>query len=252
VLQPLAAEIGTRPLVIIPTGVLQSLPWSILPSCVGRPVTVAPSAALWHAASRRQPDPPGRVVVAGYGLPGAVEEAETVAAIHGVTCLLGAAATVDAVAAALNGAGVAHLAMHGRVQQHNPLFSSLLLADGPLTVYDLERLDRVPRMVILAACDSGRAVVRAGDELLGISATFVARGAQQLVASVLPVPDAETAPLMVAFHRNLLAGDSAPAALARAQQHVATDGTAAMAAAAGFLCIGAEFSLPRQGNHRVP
>ncbi|HEU4426846.1 MAG TPA: CHAT domain-containing tetratricopeptide repeat protein [Pilimelia sp.] len=246
VLRPMWAEIGTRPLVIIPTGVLQSLPWSILPSCAGRPVTVAPSAALWHAATVRRPDPSGRVVVAGYGLPGAVEEAGTVAAIHGTTSLVGAAATVGAVTTALNGAGVAHLATHGRVHQHNPLFSSLLLADGPLTVYDLERLDRVPRMVILAACDSGRAVVRAGDELLGISATFVARGAQQLVSSVLPVPDAETAPLMVAFHRNLVAGHAAPEALARAQQLIATNGTAAMAAAAGFLCMGAEFRLPRR------
>src|SRR6266516_4053995 len=48
---PLAGEVNGRPLVVIPTGLLQSLPWSILPSCTQRPVAVAPSAVLWLEAS---------------------------------------------------------------------------------------------------------------------------------------------------------------------------------------------------------
>ena len=243
VLRPVAAEIGDRPLVLIPTGLLQSLPWSILPSCAGRPVTVSPSASLWYAAARRPPEPGGRVVVAGYGPPGAVAEADLVAAIHGTKPLVGAAATVDNVAASMDGAGLAHVAAHGRVHTGNPLFSSLLLADGPLTVYDLERLERVPRLVILAACDSGRTIVCAGDEVLGMSATFLSHGAQQVIASVVPVPDAETAPLMVAFHRFLVAGRPAAEALALAQGELAGAGMAATAAAAGFVCIGAEYRL---------
>src|SRR6266542_6196806 len=47
------AEIGDRSLVIVPTAPLQCLLWSVLPSCVGRPLTVAPSATMWHAASRQ-------------------------------------------------------------------------------------------------------------------------------------------------------------------------------------------------------
>jgi tetratricopeptide (TPR) repeat protein len=241
-LAPLATEVGDRPLVLIPTGPLQSLPWSVLPSCAGRPVTVSPSAALWYGA--RSTGPARRVsVVAGPDLPGARAEVAAVAAIHGTVALAGAAATVEAAMAALNGAGLAHLAAHGRVHPDHPLFSSLLLADGPLTVYDLERLDRVPRMVILAACDSGRLVVRAGDELLGLAATLLARGAQQIVASVVPIPDAETAPLMVALHRLLVAGRPATVALAAAQQQAAGIEPVAMAAAAGFVCLGADFTL---------
>jgi tetratricopeptide (TPR) repeat protein len=252
-LAPLAGDTADRPLLLVPTGPLQSLPWSILPSCRGRPVTVSPSAALWYAARAPGPAPagpghlagPGHVaVVAGPALPGARAEAAEVAAIHGTTALAGGSATVEAVMAALNGAGLAHLAAHGRVHPHNPLFSSLLLADGPLTVYDLERLERAPRLVILAACDSGRPVVCAGDELLGLSATFLSQGAQQIIASVAPVPDAETAPLMAAFHRLLTAGRSAAAALAAAQERVGGGDTAAMAAAAGFVCLGSEFTLP--------
>jgi hypothetical protein len=237
-------DVGDRPLVLVPTGVLQSLPWSILPSCAGRPVTVSPSAALWLAARRRGAPGARPVLVAGYGPPGAIAEARAVAELHGEHALLGDAATVDAVTTGMVGAGVMHLAAHGRLRAHNPLFSALLLADGPLTVYDLERLVDVPRLVVLAACDSGRTVVCTGDELLGITATLLSHGAQQVVASVIPVPDAETAPLMVAFHRLMVAGRSAAEALALAQQQVAGGSMAEFAAAAGFVCIGADLVLP--------
>jgi CHAT domain-containing protein len=152
-------------------------------------------------------------------------------------------ATAEATAAALTKADLAHLAMHGRLSQDNPLFSSLQLSDGPLMVYDLEQLPRVPPTVVLAACDSGRHVVYAGDELLGLAATFLAKGAQQLVASVVPVPDAATAPLMVAFHQRLAAGLAPAAALAQAQLLVSHDGGAELAAAAGFVCVGAGLPL---------
>jgi tetratricopeptide (TPR) repeat protein len=241
---PLAGEIGDRPLVLIPTGVLQSLPWSILPSCSGRPVTVSPSAALW-CTGLRPPDAGGHTVVAsGPGLPGARSEAEEVAAIYRTTALVDDRANVGAVTAALDGADVAHLAAHGRVHLHNPLFSSLGFADGPLTVYDLEALHRAPQLVVLAACDIGRPVVPAGDELLGLGAAFIVQGTRQIVASVTPIPDAQATPLMVAFHRALAAGNSASVALAESQRQLASEDTVAMATAAAFVCVGAEYSLP--------
>src|SRR5262245_48955653 len=238
-LGPLASELDHRPLVLVPTGPLQTLPWSTLPSCRGRPVTVSPSASLWHMASSRPPEPGRRVVAAGPGLPGAQAEVEAISAIHQTTPLVGTAATVEAVSTALDGAGLAHLAAHGHVRTDNPLFSSLRLADGPLTVYDLERLERLPDTVVLAACDVGRPVTAAGDELLGLSAAFLSHGTRQLVAPVVPVLDAETAPLMVAFHRLLAIGHPPADALGRAQQRIPEDEPMAKAAAAAFVCIGA-------------
>jgi len=243
-LGPFAAELGDRPLVVVPTGMLHSVPWSILPSCAGRPVAVSPSATLWYGAhARAAPNGGaggGTVVAAGPRLRGAREEALAVAAIHGATALVDDDATVDVVLAALAGADVAHLAAHGRLSADNPLFSDLLLADGPLVVYDVERLASVPHTVVLAACDSGRSVVRTGDELLGLSATFIGRGTAALVASVLPIPDAETAPLMVAFHRRLAGGAPPAVALAAAQLDLAGGSAdpATLAAAAGFVCLG--------------
>ena len=236
-------ELRDRMLVVVPTGPLHSLPWSILPSCAGRPVVVAPSATLWYAARTRPTTPLGpALVAAGPGLAGAREEAGAVAGIHGCVPLLDDAATADAVLAALPSAGLAHLAAHGHLVPDNPLFSSLRLADGPLVIHDLERLPRAPHTVVLAACEGGRSVVHTGDELLGLAATFLARGSAQLVASVLPIPDAETTPLMVALHRGLTAGQPCATALAGAQQAVRGDGPAALAAAAGFVCLGAGFA----------
>lgn len=236
-------ELRDRDLVVVPTGQLHSVPWSVLPSCAGRPVVVAPSATLWHAACGRPAVASGpAVVAAGPGLAGAREEAAAIAGIHGCTPLLDSAATADAVLAALPAADLAHLAAHGRLVPDNPLFSSLRFADGPVVVHDLERLRQVPRTVVLAACDGGRSVVHTGDELLGLAATFLASGSAQLVASVLPIPDAETAPLMVGLHRRLVAGQPCAAALAAAQQAVRDAGAAALAAAAGFVCLGAGHS----------
>ncbi|MGI9003884.1 MAG: CHAT domain-containing protein [Pseudonocardia sp.] len=235
-------ELTDRPLVIIPTGPLQCLPWAVLPSCAGRPVTVSPSATLWHASRGRAAAEPGRVVVAaGPTLPGAAGEARAVAAVHGVTPMLPPTATVESVLGAIDGAALVHLAAHGRLAAHNPLFSDLLLADGPLLAYDVERLSRPPHTVVLAACDSGRSVVCAGDELLGLSAMFLASGTAQIIAPVLPVLDVDTAPVMVAFHQAVAAGLPAADALAAAQEQMSGD-DAAMAVAAGFVSLGAGFS----------
>jgi hypothetical protein len=247
VLAPLP-ELRGRPLVVVPVGALQSLPWPILPSCHGRPVTVAPSATSWWSVATRppadRPRPARAVVVAGPGLAGGLDEARAVAALHRTSPLTGPAAAVEPVLKVLAGADVVHLAAHGRVHREHPLFSALVLADGPLTGYDLERLDPVPRLVVLAACDAGRHAVKAGDELLGLAATLLARGADTVVASVIPTPDVATVELMADLHRGLIAGSSVDEALAAAQStRTGGGGGPDVAAAAGFVCIGGPFRL---------
>src|SRR6266536_2561220 len=44
VLDALLTRVGDRDLVVVPTGILMTVPCSVLPACAGRPVTVAPSA----------------------------------------------------------------------------------------------------------------------------------------------------------------------------------------------------------------
>ena len=237
---------GRPPLVLVPTGPLHALPWAALPSCVGRPVSLAPSAALWFRAatpgSAAGDGGAGRVLVAGPGLEHAAAEVAALARRdRRARRLTGRRACVGDVTAALDGAELAHVAAHGRFRADNPLFTSLELADGPLTVFDLESLRQPPRHVVLSACDSGLSTVHAGDELIGLAAALLAMGTRSLVASVVPVPDDATAPLMLALHRRLRRGDSPASALAGAQQESAGTGTTRRdrVAAAGFVCLGA-------------
>jgi CHAT domain-containing protein len=76
----------------------------------------------------------------------------------------------------------------------------------------------------------------------------------QLVASPLPVSDAETTPLMTAFHRQVAAGRSVAEALSSAQERVRGDGDARTeAAVAGFVCIGSGFEpAPLHGAPPMP
>lgn len=240
-LAPLRAELGDRPVVLVPTGALQSLPWSLLPGLRGRALSVSPSAAVWHRAFtapvRRRP---GRVVaVAGPRLDAADAEVRDVARVRGARTLVGAAATAQAVLRAMGETDCVHIAAHGRLRSDNALFSALELADGPLTVYDLEHLGAVPRLVLLPACQSGLATVHAGDEVMGLAQALLALGSSTVVATVVPVPDEATRPLMVAVHTALAAGATPAAALATAQAAHDPDDPRSVAAAAGFVCFGA-------------
>ncbi len=237
---PLAADLGHAGVVVVPTGPLVSLPWCALPSLRERAVSVTPSASLWLQATSASPSPRrATVLVAGPGLPGAAGEITGLARRHpGAVRLTGRRATVAAVRGALDGAGMAHVAAHGSFRADNPLFSCLHLADGPLTVYDLEGLRRAPDVVVLSACDSALADVGPGDELLGLASSLLALGTRVLVATVVPVPDGATRRFMSNFHRHLRGGLRPAAALAAARRDAAGD-PALGVAAAGFVCLGA-------------
>ncbi len=237
-LAPVTSLTDWRPLVVVPSGRLQSLPWCMLPRCADRPVTVAPSAQSWltaKAAAAQAPAPTGTarvVLIAGPDVPAAVAELDSLAAIYPhATVLAGHRATIGAAHAALDGADVAHVAAHGRFRADNPLFSSLVLADGPLTVYDLERLHRAPRTIMLTACDSGLSQVQPGEEMAGLATALLAVGASTVVAPLLPLPD-ETGEVLARRWHQLVSSGNTPAAALEAVR--AQSG----GPAAGLACLG--------------
>ena len=239
-LEPIASSITDRPLLVAPTGWLQGLPWSLLPSCRGRAVTVAPSATLWRTARRRPRHDDGSVVaIAGPRLPGAAAEAREVAALYPEAILLeGSDAVAAQVGSRMGAAATCHIAAHGTVRPDNPLFSSLLLADGPFTVFDLEQLGATPRHVVLAACESGVSKVTAGQEILGLTAALLSRQTATVLAPIVAIDDAETTPLMVGYHRRLQAGRCPAEALAEVQAEHSRGDPRSRATAAAFLCLG--------------
>ena len=245
-----ALPAGARPpeeVVIIPPAGLASVPWNALPAYSGCPVRLVSSARTWlatvgDAAVRSGPAAPA-ALVSTPELPGAEDEVGRIAARRpGATVLTGAAATVASVGSALQGVVLAHLSCHGTLRPDAPLFSALRLADGPFTVYDLERIAPPPEVVVLAACDAGLVAepVEGPDagESLGFVAVLLQRGTRAVVAATVPVPDLDTSSLMVSMHDRLLAGASTAAALHEAVAAVDASTPNALATALAFSCFG--------------
>jgi CHAT domain-containing protein len=215
----------------------------VLPTLFGRAVTVAPSSQLWLEATSRARPPARRrqggravgptAVVAGPGLSGAKDEATQIGSLYpSARVLTGEQAHVSAVTEALEGADLAHIAAHAHFRADNGLWSSLELADGPLTVYDLELLRHPPSTVILSACQSGLSAVHPGDEIVGLVAALLTMGARAVVASVVPVEDRASERLMVALHERMMLGEAPAVALARAQD------AAHAAVGLSYVCFG--------------
>ena len=240
---PLRGRVDERPLVLVPTGALHGVPWPALP---GMPAvfSVAPSATLWlrrAATAGARSDQRGALLAAGPGLAHADAEIAELAGLYpGADAWPAALATVDAVRSRLPEVALAHLACHGRFRADNPLFSALGLSGGDLSVYEFERLARVPDRIVLSACESGLSAVRPGDELMGLAATLLGLGTRSLIASVLRVPDEASRRLMVELHRGLVAGAPPAVAVARARAAMDPEADADRVAAAAFMALGAD------------
>jgi len=228
------------PVVVVPTGWLHAVPWSLLPSLRHRPTSVAPSAAAWLRARNAVPPSTVRVVlIGGPQLSTGPEEVRRLSELYpDAVVLTDGDATAEAVLEAMDGASLVHVAAHGTFRADSPLFSALELDDGPLTVYDLERLERAPHRVVLSSCSSAVGGPSGADELLGLVSALVALGSAGVVASVVPVNDPATVPLMLGLHGRLRDGDDLAEALAQARAS-AGDGQVARTAAQSFIALGA-------------
>jgi len=234
-----AEHLGGSDLVIVPPGVLHAVPWAVLPILRDRAVSVAPSATAWLRARRAPAALTDRVLlVHGPDLPAAGQEVSALAATYPGADVLGAgSATVDRVLAALDGAGLAHIAAHGRFRADSPLFSALRLDDGLLTVHDLEQLQQAPRRLVLPCCDSGLLAPTGTDELLGLISSLLPLGTVGVIAAVVPIDDTVTATLMTRLHEHLRAGTTMAEALRRARPVDSTD-SVELATCWSFVSLG--------------
>jgi CHAT domain-containing protein len=210
---------------VTPSGVLSSVPWTILPGNRGRPVTVAQSATSWLGRTASAL----RSGSAGFAAGPRVAQAEAeisaaAAAWPGAAVLHGPEATAEAVSRLAGSVDVLHVSAHGRHSSENPLFSGFELADGPWFGYDIDQLDAVPDVVLLSACEVGRSTLRGGEELIGMTAAWLHAGSRCVIASAAAINDAVAHDVLVAVHRELSAGHPPALALARALSEVDPDG----------------------------
>lgn len=210
--------------VVIPSRSLAAVPWSLLPSLRGRPVTVAPSLTRWvRGPSRAVHQQWTQPVAALYG-PGLARTGPEIRAIRaawspsaaegnvGPTPDAGLApATSEDVVRALASARVVHLAAHGTHEAQSPLFSSIEVADGPFFAHEFPR-PVTAEHVALSACDVGQFSTRPGDEPLGLAIALMSLGATSVLGAVAPVADHVAADAMVAYHRLIAAGTDASTA----------------------------------------
>jgi CHAT domain-containing protein len=158
------------------------------------------------------------LLVEGPYLPGASVEIHRLGDLYPeATVVTPPDSTAVEVLRLLDGAGLVHLACHGWLRADNPLFSSLILSDGPLTVQELVSRGAAPHRLVFASCQSGADVTYAGDEVLGFVSALLARGTAGVVASVAPVPDVAAVDLMCALHERLIAGRTLAHALYEAR-----------------------------------
>ena len=228
-------RIDGRRLVASCSGDLLFLPWGLLPSRLGVPTVLTPSAASWlHGRRRTRPARPTVVAVAGPGLRLAGPEASAVGEVWpGSSVLLGQGATSAAACRSLVGSDLVHVAAHATHRQDNPLFSCVRLTDGPLYAYEIDPGAGLASCVVLSACEAGLATVRPGDESLGLSNVLLQLGAACVVAAVARVNDGVSADFMRVVHDAMAVGVDTATAVA-----TASAATAGSEAPPAYVCSG--------------
>ncbi len=189
-----------------------------------------PSASvLWFARMRGSASPDNALIVGDpvYAdpvyrrkpLPAALIEADSVARfVAHPLVLTRAAAEESVVKRELPTRGLVHFATHGELNKKDPLKSRILLAaatrsgenDGDLTVGEVFNLDLRAALVTLSACQTAQVGAAAGgasgDDLVGLTRSFLYAGTPAVIATLWYVDDAATLAWMNHFYRDWLAG----------------------------------------------
>lgn len=246
-LHPLAGDLSDRDLIIAPAGSLNYVPFHALHDGESyvieqRTVRYAPSASVWYLLSRMPPKPLANVLLMAYAdeaIPAVEGEIRQLCSIlPEARSLVGEEATFDAYLKEAPGKDILHIACHGQFRPEDPMYSSLHLSDGWVTVNDICAQHLDAGLVTLSACETGVNEVEPGEEILGLARGFLTAGARALIVSLWKVDDASTSEFMALFYENLQREGDIPASLRDAQIELLSRGTAPFYCAP-FILIGA-------------
>lgn len=226
-------------LVVVPDGILNSLPFACLVASDGRflveqkPIVVASSATTFVRSAFSRPNANDSILAVAAPAPSTevahlanaereVEEVSrgyahpVVMSGHGATPteFLDRAASVD----------VVHFAGHAEIDMKQPGRSALLFGSfgdiGPARLdaatIAAERLQHAP-LVVLAACRTGSGKTQKNEGVASLAAAFLHAGARGVVASLWDLDDNDSLHLFRTFHANLQRGASCADALQAAQ-----------------------------------
>lgn len=222
-IQPLLDDGRSSELVIIPHRELYSVPFDALSDGAG---TLSQRYSITYSADAAAParklTPASLLVLAADDpdAPSMRDEATAIAtAMPAASVVIGPDATVERLARSLPGPDVVHLACHATFRADNPMFSSLHLTDRSLTTADILGLELDGALVVLSACESGRAATTI--EPTGLTWAFLAAGASGVITSRWVADDQITAELMRQLYQEVASGCGPAVALQRAQATIA-------------------------------
>jgi CHAT domain-containing protein len=147
-------------------------------------------------------------------LPEAEEEVKTLGRLYGAVnsrVFIGPDAREGVVKTEAAKYEVLHFATHGLLDNRNPMFSYLTLAqkagdpneDGLLEAREILNMDLHAKLAVLSACQTARGRVGTGEGVIGMSWALFVAGVPTTVASQWKVDSASTTSLMIDFHRRL-------------------------------------------------
>lgn len=232
-LKPLSNFLVAERLIIAPHGQLHSVPFQALFDGETylieiKEVSYIPSATALYRILTQSVKPrsgsPMILSVTEPAIPYVQVEIERLAELFPqATIYRDVQATTDHLLREYSQPPLLHISTHATFRSDNPRFSGLKLADGWLTVNDLDHLTTVAPLVTLSACETGQNHVMTGDELIGFWRGFFQAGARSLLVGLWPVVDQATAHFMALFYKALQEGQSVSHALRNSQLEMQVD-----------------------------
>lgn len=158
-------------------------------------------------------------------LPSIKQEIEKLESLYGTgQFLYGKEATEASFKQIASDYAIIHLAMHGLLNEHHPLISSLAftengdsLEDNFLEAHEISHLQLNSDLVVLSACETGYGKFEQGEGVMSLARSFMYAGVPSLVVSLWQVNDKATAMLMENFYNNLYTGMAKNDALQKAK-----------------------------------
>lgn len=161
-------------------------------------------------------------------------EVSQIARLVGGRAFLGAEATEAAFKQHVQAPRVLHLAMHGFLNDCDPLYSGLAFSlpapgaapaadkqqeenDGILHAYEIYNLKMNAELSVLSACNTGRGQLAKGEGVISLARAFKYAGCSNVLMSLWQADDQATAQIMQDFYKNLKQGMGKDAAIRQAK-----------------------------------